>query len=431
MALSPQVERWRPLVSKYFRPEDVEAALAVMEEESHGDPGLPSQFNAQGTEDSWGLFQVNIDAHGQTPEYWSDPETNVAKAAELRYGAGNWRDWEHTANKLGLPTEGSGGGQAVAETGDALDDIIKKATGDKTGSSPDIEWVDLGDGRKVPMQWDGSQWIPAPGMAQYGPQAPGSAGGKRETQIFNRSDGAQLLIDKETGEVIRVLSGPGSATAAKPSVEQMKYEAQARRDALWQKVAAGEMRPEEAVRDFSEWYKVNVELPMTKSQLAIDTRDALMKNAAGDGYSEDMSRALATLSSGGGEVSFRPEGFRIDPAQIDQMASDSLSRMLGAFSPAAAGAGGRQMGPLPGSVDVAAARVPYAPGVGMGEVQRFGQYNRPRVGVGMGEVQRYGQAPVTPVPGIGEMMLGEGYGVQGLPVYRGPVLAGGVRPRAM
>jgi hypothetical protein len=108
---SQQVEQWRPLVSKYFAPQDVDNALAIMAAESRGIPTIPSGYNAGGTENSWGLFQININAHGGTPQQWSSPEANVKKAAELYYGAGNWRDWQNTATALGLPTSGSSGGQ--------------------------------------------------------------------------------------------------------------------------------------------------------------------------------------------------------------------------------------------------------------------------------------------------------------------------------
>ena len=81
----PLVERWRPLVSRYFAPELVEEALAVIACESLGDPEIVN--SSSGTA---GLFQHH-------PLYWAeraaaagfpgatpdDPEANTAAAAWL------------------------------------------------------------------------------------------------------------------------------------------------------------------------------------------------------------------------------------------------------------------------------------------------------------------------------------------------------------
>jgi len=79
------VERWRPLVSRYFAPELVEEALAVIACESLGDPEVVNSVSGTA-----GLFQHH-------PLYWAeraaaagfpgatpdDPEANTAAAAWL------------------------------------------------------------------------------------------------------------------------------------------------------------------------------------------------------------------------------------------------------------------------------------------------------------------------------------------------------------
>lgn len=55
------------------------------------------------TEWSIGLFQINICAHGGSPEQWYDSMNNAAKAAELYHANGDWSAWAYTARSLGLP----------------------------------------------------------------------------------------------------------------------------------------------------------------------------------------------------------------------------------------------------------------------------------------------------------------------------------------
>lgn len=53
------------------------------------------------TEDSIGIFQINICAHGGTREHWYDPDANAEKGYEL-YRAAGWTPWTVTARRLGL-----------------------------------------------------------------------------------------------------------------------------------------------------------------------------------------------------------------------------------------------------------------------------------------------------------------------------------------
>lgn len=91
MATYPDtVERWRPLVAKYFKPEDVDKALYVISGESGGNPGAVGDGG-----DSGGLFQLNAGGlgAGMTNDQKFDPETNIRVAAQAVYGGSGWRPW--------------------------------------------------------------------------------------------------------------------------------------------------------------------------------------------------------------------------------------------------------------------------------------------------------------------------------------------------
>jgi soluble lytic murein transglycosylase-like protein len=89
------VERWRPWIVIYFRPEDVNRAMRVMACESSGNP------NAVGRVGEVGLFQHH-------PRYWIErsarygwagwsaysPDANIAVAAAIiYYDARSWAHW--------------------------------------------------------------------------------------------------------------------------------------------------------------------------------------------------------------------------------------------------------------------------------------------------------------------------------------------------
>lgn len=54
------------------------------------------------SEASFGYFQINRCAHGESKEHWLDVDNNVRKAAELYEARGGWGDWMYTATRLGL-----------------------------------------------------------------------------------------------------------------------------------------------------------------------------------------------------------------------------------------------------------------------------------------------------------------------------------------
>ena len=98
--VTPSVERWRPLVSRYFTADRVEWALQIMACESGGDPNIPNRSSGAA-----GLFQF-------LPHYWADraakagfsdtspydPTANVATAAWLLMTGGE-SHWECKASR--------------------------------------------------------------------------------------------------------------------------------------------------------------------------------------------------------------------------------------------------------------------------------------------------------------------------------------------
>ena len=95
---SSKVEDWRYLIVKYFPPEQVENAMAIMACESKGNPNAVNHGDAKITGyPSCGLFQIN----GPTNWDWDNPETNVDRAVTMFYTRG-WTPWKNCAKKLGL-----------------------------------------------------------------------------------------------------------------------------------------------------------------------------------------------------------------------------------------------------------------------------------------------------------------------------------------
>lgn len=106
---SAEVERWRALVAKYFPPSEVDNALMIMSLESGG-RNIPSGYNAGGGEDSHGLFQINLDAHGSriNRDQVYDPEQNIAYAARLFADQG-WQPWSASRTQAFQSFRGTGG----------------------------------------------------------------------------------------------------------------------------------------------------------------------------------------------------------------------------------------------------------------------------------------------------------------------------------
>lgn len=91
--------QYMDLIKKYFPQQAWEQAYNVMMGESGG-ANIPSKFNEQGTEESYGPFQINLQAHPQMRSMVHNPEENVKYAAQL-YKEQGWQPWFNTAKKLG------------------------------------------------------------------------------------------------------------------------------------------------------------------------------------------------------------------------------------------------------------------------------------------------------------------------------------------
>jgi hypothetical protein len=94
------VERWRPLVEKYFAPGDVSRALEVIRCESHGNPAAANPVStARGLFQHLGsLWPERAASAGWAGADIYDPEANVAVAAWLVYQGGGWRHWNASAH---------------------------------------------------------------------------------------------------------------------------------------------------------------------------------------------------------------------------------------------------------------------------------------------------------------------------------------------
>lgn len=94
MQFAPQIERWRPLVTKYWG-DLADVGLAIISFEAPS--GDPNAHNTSG-EDSRGLFQINV-APGAHPQWANvnlfDPETNIKYATLVWNGQGPtaWSVW--------------------------------------------------------------------------------------------------------------------------------------------------------------------------------------------------------------------------------------------------------------------------------------------------------------------------------------------------
>lgn len=87
------VEQWRTLVSKYFAPANVNAALSVMRKESGGNPNSTNRSSGCA-----GLFQIHPchitkfrQVTGTSNMY--DPEANIRFAAYMSQRGTNWSSW--------------------------------------------------------------------------------------------------------------------------------------------------------------------------------------------------------------------------------------------------------------------------------------------------------------------------------------------------
>ncbi len=83
-------------------------ALGVVSLESGGDPNAHNPGTVDVPEDSWGLFQVNRNAHPYTIDQLRDPVFNATVARQLWQARGNcYQDWWNASAALGICPAGS------------------------------------------------------------------------------------------------------------------------------------------------------------------------------------------------------------------------------------------------------------------------------------------------------------------------------------
>ena len=150
--------------------------------------------------------------------------------------------------------------------------------------------------------------------------------------------GAEYLIDTSTGEKVVQLSPPieGYRPTGTSSASEL---AKQKRDQLWSQVARGEITPQKAVSDFSEWWKLNVDLPKTAADIGesfVSNYLKMLPYQVGPKFGEEFAGALKTLSGGGGQISFSPEALTFQMPDLGQMAQQAASQFLGQLNPAAA-----------------------------------------------------------------------------------------------
>lgn len=110
--VSDEIKRWFPHAVwtdaarvSYYESHWSNIAERNTLDQAGGRCGVPIGTLHDGTrivsEQSVGLFQINVCAHGHDREYWRDPLHNVAYASGL-YREGGWWPWVYTAKKLHL-----------------------------------------------------------------------------------------------------------------------------------------------------------------------------------------------------------------------------------------------------------------------------------------------------------------------------------------
>lgn len=151
----PEVERWRSLVARYFRPEDVDKALWVIMHESGGNPQALGDGGASG-----GLFQLNdygVGA-GMTNAQKFDPETNIARAAQAVYGGQGWRPWGEGATYNGRPFGALGNNPYPGDGGRAL----VSSDWEQRYAATYAEWAPLYDKYTIAVE-TGAIYVPGRG----------------------------------------------------------------------------------------------------------------------------------------------------------------------------------------------------------------------------------------------------------------------------
>jgi hypothetical protein len=162
MRFPPQIERWRGVVARHFPASEVDRMLWVIQRETAGtgDPTIQSGHVVNGRrEPSFGLFQINQDAHAKAISLADsqDPEKAAAYAARLWKDQG-YRPWSVTHG--GFPEELGGATAAAGSVARRVPDpnamgpagrTFAQATGQEYKSDAERAWyLSLARGEPVP-----------------------------------------------------------------------------------------------------------------------------------------------------------------------------------------------------------------------------------------------------------------------------------------
>jgi hypothetical protein len=104
-------------------------AAAIAEAESGGNAGATNPTDNNGTQTSWGLWQISNGTHAQPVPGILDPNTNAQQAVAKYTAAGGWSPWGtydsgayraylsgSTTPDPNVPSGGSGGGGATLDS---------------------------------------------------------------------------------------------------------------------------------------------------------------------------------------------------------------------------------------------------------------------------------------------------------------------------
>lgn len=130
--------QWLPLLRKYFREEDLDKAMYVLQWESSGNP------NARSDSGGYGLFQLNDGGLGEglTEAQRLDPETNVRTAAAAVYGGSGWKPWGEGSEVYNYPYDPNTGKGRFGSLGDRPYGGTSSSVSNYQ-MGPDMAWQDL------------------------------------------------------------------------------------------------------------------------------------------------------------------------------------------------------------------------------------------------------------------------------------------------
>jgi hypothetical protein len=242
-------------------------------------------------------------------------------------------------------------------------------------------------GYTVQETYRGGQWVVDPSVPPkpYTPQPP---------RDISAPAGQPYIVqqDPTTGKTSQIPNPNYQPTDPAQIVSQLQQKAQAERDRLadlplpdeqkraqfdtwWQQNVqpqADQLRRLQAQKDYENqrlayvdqttatnneatYERQRYEDAASAGKQAVADVNATLPYRVGPGFGEDFSKALGTLSSGGGAVSFGANDFTYDMPNTDQIAEQATNRALAHISPYAAYKTGAPPPQIPQGIDYGAA----------------------------------------------------------------------------